>query len=136
MARLDEIRTALESWIAQETNIPANRTPYIEDTNDFPSFNAGNHRGKRVTSYYGNSQSIKTYFVSVRAYVWSEDDSIGEAERVCYLIERAIEQFESAHRALGIYAAQVNEVHTDDGLFQPYGVIDLNVTITYEEEYT
>jgi hypothetical protein len=55
---------------------------------------------------------------------------------VCYLIERAIEQFESAHRALGIYAAQVNEVHTDDGLFQPYGVIDLNVTITYEEEYT
>ena len=55
---------------------------------------------------------------------------------MCYLLERAIEEFESAHRALEIYSAQTNEVHTDEGLFAPYGVIDLNLTITYQEEYT
>jgi hypothetical protein len=136
MARVSEIRSALESWLVTQTNIPANISPYIEDTTDFPSLNVGNHRARRTTQYIGNSQSVKTYFVSVRAYVWSDDDSIVLSESVCYDLERAIEEFESAHRALEIYSAQVNEVHTDEGLFSPYGVIDLDCTIMYEEEYT
>jgi hypothetical protein len=136
MARTTEIRAALESWLTVQTGIPANVSPYIEDTTDFPSLNVGNHRARRTTQYLGNSQSIKTYFLSVRAYVWSTDDSIAESERVCYLLERAIEEFESAHRALEIYSAQTNEVHTDEGLFAPYGVIDLDIVITYQEEYT
>jgi hypothetical protein len=136
MARLSEIRTALEDWIVLQTGIAANQTPYIEDVNEFPSINVGKQDNSRVTQYYGNSQSIKTYFINIRAYVWSDDDSITESESVCNDIESAIDSFTAAHRALGIYNAQVNDLHTDEGLFTPYGVADLNATITYEEDYT
>ena len=136
MARLSEIRTALETRIVAETGIAANQTPYIEDVNEFPSVNVGKYNAKRAIQYYGNSQSIKTYFLSVRAYVWSDDNSITASEDACNDIERAIDGFTAAHRALGIYNAQVNDLHTDEGLFSPYGVADLNITITYEEEYT
>ena len=133
MAKPTQIRDAMETWLTSETGIAATPRPYIEDVNDFPAINVWNHSGKLVINHYGAGAKLKSYFVSVRAYVWSEDDSIAESERVCYLIERAIEGFAAAHRALNIQSAQVTEVHTDEGLFTPYGVVDLNLAILYND---
>ena len=133
MVKPTQIRDAMEAWLVSETGIQSTARPYIEDINDFPAINVWNHSGKLVINYYGAGAALKTYFVSVRAYVWSDDDSIAESELVCILLERAIERFAAAHRALNIQSAQVTELHTDEGLFTPYGVVDLNIAILYND---
>lgn len=133
MVKPTQIRDAMETWLVSETGIQATPRPYIEDINDFPVVNVWNHHADLTINHYGAGAKLKSYFVSVRAYVWSDDDSIAESERTCILLELAIERFAAAHRALNIQNAQVTEVHTDEGLFTPYGVIDLNIAILYND---
>jgi hypothetical protein len=58
------------------------------------------------------------------------------AEDLADSIEAKIDAFAASHRELSVEEAEVVSLRTDDGLMLPYGIADLQLTITYDVEIT
>jgi hypothetical protein len=76
--------------------------------------------------------------IDVRAYVYDGDseDICEVAEDLADSIEAKIDSFAASHRDLEVEEAEVVSLRTDDGLMLPYGVADLQLTISYDVEIT
>ena len=134
MARRTDILDALVAHLATNTTAHVNNVhksyKYLEEINDWPTITFLPQVETRISRGADARQGLLNIFV--RGYIYSEEDTLGEAETFGMSIDDAIETFPANNRALQVEEARVTEFRTDEGLFHPYGMADLSLQILYE----
>lgn len=122
-------------------------SPFLDDVNTFPSVailrpslsgkigehhqNSGSRRATTTRNSIGNRATLDALSFVVRGYVYtSVETSIDDTEQLAREIELAIQTLRSPL----IYSAKVVSVHTDEGLFAPYGVCDIQCIVEWMNE--
>ena len=98
-------------------------SPYLDDINSFPSIALIRH-GMFVASrrHIGAAKMIDSLQYSVRGYIYSSiESSLDDCEALARSIETAIQGISGD----GVYSSKIIELHTDEGLFAPYGICDV-----------
>lgn len=134
--RRTQIINALITHLASNTSILEDNISrnyhVLDEVNDFPALTmiprseARDHRGA--------GRKIATFNIQMRAYVFDGDGSeiINVTEDLGDEIEDAVETFAASAREFEVEEAVVASFSTDEGLFAPYGIADLEVSISYE----
>ena len=106
---------------------------FLDELNDFPSvcFVAGTERRDQL----GANRRLATIDIALRGYVFDENN-VDKAEILAQNVESKVASFSAnvAARANGVSDARVTSFRTDEGLFTPYGLADLEVQILYDVE--
>ena len=73
--------------------------------------------------------------VALRGYVFDENN-VDTAEILAQNVESKVDSFSAnvAARANGVSDARVTSFRSDEGLFTPYGLADLEIQILYDLE--
>lgn len=111
---------------------------FLNEVNDFPFVTMMVQPETRF--HYGAGRKLATLALSLRGYVFDGDsgENIELAENLGIDLETlVINTFAASHCIPGVSdlqveAAQVSSFRTDEGLMSPYGIADLEVTITYD----
>ena len=82
----------------------------------------------------GAGRKIASFIIQMRAYAHDGDGSeiINVTEDLGDEIEAAVDTFAASARTHEVQEAVVTSFSTDEGLFAPYGIADLEASITYE----
>ena len=106
---------------------------FLDELNDFPSvcFVAGSESREQL----GANRRLGTIDVALRGYVFDENN-VDKAEILAQNVESKVDSFSAnvAARANGVSDARVTSFRTDEGLFTPYGLADLEIQILYDLE--
>lgn len=113
-------------------------SPYMDLVNSFPSIailrpsvGAASRRATVSRGYIGAGASLDIFSFVVRGYTHTtQETAIDDSEALARQLETAIQ----AIRTPSIYSAYVTEVHTDEGLFAPYGICELRCEIEWINE--
>jgi hypothetical protein len=109
------------------------RFKFLDELNDFPSicFVAGGESRQEL----GANRRLGTIEVALRGYVFDENN-VDKAEILAQNVESKVDSFSAnvAARANGVSDARVTSFRTDEGLFTPYGLADLEIQILYDLE--
>ena len=107
------------------------RFKYLEEINDFPTVCLT--PGSESREELGANRRLGSIGVALRGYVFDENN-IDTAEIFAQNVESKVDSFSAnvASKANGVSDARVVSFRTDEGLFQPYGVADLEVEILYD----
>lgn len=134
--RRTDILDALVTHLANNTTALVNNIDkqyhVLDEVNDFPAITFL-PQGE-VRTHRGDGRKLATLTMLVRAYAHDGDGSeiIGVTEELAESIEDAITTFADSNRALGLEESDVVSFRTDEGLFAPYGIADLEAIIVYE----
>lgn len=81
------------------------------------------------------SDNIRYYAmdIALRAYVRGEDTQALLDQLMLDIEDITINFRNSAPRSLEIVDARIQTVHSDEGLMAPYGVTDMRIRITYQQ---
>ena len=111
------------------------RLKMLNEINDFPTLcvSAGTEDRLEI----GAGVRFGTMGLQIRGYVKSEN-SLDTAEDLVDDIEFVINTMaiEANNDTFQIVDARVDSVETDEGLFEPFGVVNIGVTIRYEQAET
>ena len=109
------------------------RFKFLDELNDFPSlcFVASSESREQL----GANRRLGTIEVALRGYVFDENN-VDKAEILAQNVESKVDSFSAnvAARANGVSDARVTSFRTDEGLFTPYGLADLEIQILYDLE--
>jgi hypothetical protein len=64
----------------------------------------------------------------------SDEDSIYDSENLAHDIETVVTDYAANAANLSVHRSQVIAISTDEGLFSPYGIVDVEVEMVYEED--
>jgi hypothetical protein len=64
----------------------------------------------------------------------SDEDSIYDSENLAHDIETVVTDYAANAANLSVHRSQVLAISTDEGLFSPYGIVDVEVEMVYEED--
>ena len=105
---------------------------YLHEINDFP-FIAFLPRSESRQHLSAN-RKLAIITVLIRGYTYDGDSPIVSAEDFGLQIERAVDSFSRSNTALGysVHEARVVQFRTDEGLFKPYAIADVEAEILYE----
>ena len=105
---------------------------YLHEINDFP-FIAFLPRSESRQHLSAN-RKLAIITVLIRGYTYDGDSPIDSAEDFGLQIERAVDSFSRSNIALGysVHEARVVQFRTDEGLFKPYAIADVEAEILYE----
>lgn len=136
MARRTDILNLLASDLAAvdgvETANVFRRWKFLEEINDFPSICFLVREEERQT-IEGSDRRVGVMLIEIRGYVYNEDN-LGAAEELGELIEAKVETFRRPGCPFGTQDARLVSLRTDEGLFEPYGIVDIQMIIVYELE--
>lgn len=106
---------------------------FLHEVNSFPSFYVAFQNENRV--HRGANTFYGIIAFSIRGYCWT--DSLDSVEQFMRAIETAVQSYRPAHLQF-VEEARVTSVRTDEGVNQPYGIVDLNVEVLYllDRNYT
>ena len=104
----------------------------LDEVNDFPALTMIPRA--EVRDHRGAGRKIATFNIQMRAYVFDGDGSeiINVTEDLGDEIDNAVETFAASAREFEVEEARVLTFTTDEGLFAPYGIADLEAQIVYE----
>ena len=104
---------------------------YLDEINDFPTVCL--IPGSEIRQELGPNRRLGSIAVSLRGYVFDENN-LDSAEILAQNVESKIDSFSAnvAAKANGVSDARVTSFRTDEGLFQPYGMADLDIEILYD----
>ena len=134
--RRTQIINALISHLASNTSILEDNISrnyhVLDEVNDFPALTmiprseARDHRGA--------GRKIATFAIQMRAYAFDGDGSeiINVTEDLGEEIDSAVDTFAASAREFEVEESRVLTFSTDEGLFAPYGIADLEIQIAYE----
>ena len=105
---------------------------YLDDINDFPTITLGGTPREDLVQI-GDGQNIRSLRQSIRAYVMSDDDSLYDSENLAHDIEQVVTDYAASTANLSVHRSQVLSITTDEGLFSPYGIVDVEVEMIYED---
>ena len=133
--RLTQIIDGLVTELGQTPDIESSNVfrhfKYLDEINDFPTVCL--IPGSEARQELGANRRLGSIAVSLRGYVFDENN-LDSAEILAQNVESKIDSFSAnvAAKANGVSDARVTSFRTDEGLFQPYGMADLDIEILYD----
>ena len=133
--RRTQIIDGLVTELGQTNDVDASNVfrhfKYLDEINDFPTICL--IPGSEVRQELGANRRLGSIAVSLRGYVFDENN-LDSAEILAQNVESKVDSFSAnvAAKANGVSDARVVSFRTDEGLFQPYGIADLEVEILYD----
>ena len=111
------------------------RLKFLNEINDFPTICVNASGEDRLE--IGAGVRYGTMGIEIRGYVKSEN-ALDEAENLADDIEFIINtmSIEASDASFQIVDAIINSMETDEGLYEPFGVVIIGVTIRYEQDST
>lgn len=114
---------------------------FLDGVNSFPSVvilrplisgeqhqNVSSRRATTVRNAIGGRVTLNELTITVRGYVMTSiETSLDDCEALARQIEMVIQTLNSPL----IYSAKVLTVHTDEGLYAPYGICDVQCSIEW-----
>ena len=134
--RRTQIVEALVSHFATNTTVLEDNITrnyhVLDEVNDFPAITMIPQN--EIRDHRGAGRKIATLSLQIRAYAFDGDGSeiIGVTENLAEEIEEAIDTFANSNRQFEVEECRVTALRTDEGLFSPYGIADLEAQIVYE----
>lgn len=105
------------------------RLKFIDEVNDFPSVYLS--AGTEIRDFNSKVLTVATLDVTIRAYVYGEDNSQEQSDNLIRDIEHVIHNLGDLS-ARGIFDIQIENISIDEGLVSPYGLSEIELTVTYE----
>ena len=149
---IDEIVTALKLIDGTTENLPNSprspytfctnvftnvfaRQEYLSAINDFPSvycYPISSETRTRV----GDAQVFSTFLLEVRGYVYSDDNSIERAADLAQDIQYVLDsmKYRQTFKTLNVTECRVQTLSTDEGIMDPYGVVEIRALIVYIQD--
>ena len=101
---------------------------FLDEVNDFPSIYVS--AGTEIRDFNSKSLTVGTLDVTIRAYVFGEDNSQSLADSVVQDIEHVIYSI-GDNPDKGILDITIDNISTDEGLVTPYGLAEVQLTTVY-----
>ena len=104
---------------------------FLDEVNDFPSLYIA--AGTEFRDFNSKSLTVATLDVTIRAYVYGEDNSQSLADDLVQDIEHVIYSI-GDNSDKGILDITIESISTDEGLAIPYGLAEAQLTVVYRLE--
>lgn len=104
---------------------------FLDEVNDFPALYLA--AGAENRSFESLSLTVATLDVTIRAYVYGEDNSQSLADDLLNDIEHVIYSL-GDYPDKGIQDIIIEGITVDEGLVEPYGLAEVNIQVTYRLE--
>ena len=137
VTRLKEIdgeASPFDAYYTFNTNLFNNvfrKLKFLDEVNDFPSLYIA--AGTEFRDFNSKSLTVATLDVTIRAYVYGEDNSQSLADDVVQDIEHVIYSI-GDNSDKGILDITIESISTDEGLAIPYGLAEAQLTVVYRLE--
>jgi hypothetical protein len=131
---IDGAQSGFDSSFTYNTNLFNNvfrKIKFIDEVNDFPALYLS--AGTENRDFNTKSLTVATLDVTIRAYVFGEDDAQTKVDDLIQDIEHVIYNLgDNADK--GIFDIQIDNITADEGLIEPYGLAEIVITIQYRLE--
>jgi len=104
---------------------------FLDEVNDFPAIYLA--AGAEIRDFESLSLTVATLDVTIRAYVYGEDNSQSLADDLLEDIEHVIYSL-GDYPDKGIQDIIIEGITVDEGLVEPYGLAEVNIQVTYRLE--
>ena len=137
VTRLKEIdgeASPFDSSYTFNTNLFNNvfrKLKFLDEVNDFPSLYIA--AGTEFRDFNSKSLTVASLDVTIRAYVYGEDNSQSLADDLVQDIEHVIYSI-GDNSDKGILDITIESISTDEGLAIPYGLAEAQLTVVYRLE--
>jgi len=101
---------------------------FLDEVNDFPAIYLS--AGTEIRDFNSKSLTVATLDVTIRAYVFGEDNSQSLSDSLVQDIEHVIYSL-GDNPDKGILDITIDNISTDEGLVAPYGLAEVTLTIVY-----
>ena len=102
---------------------------FLDEVNDFPSLYIS--AGTENRDFNSKSLTVAELDVTIRAYVYGQDNSQSLADDIIQDIEFVIYQQIAFDPDKGILDITIDSISTDEGLAAPYGISEVNLLVAY-----
>jgi hypothetical protein len=134
LKEIDKAQSGFDSSYTYNTNLFNNvfrKIKFIDEVNDFPALYLS--AGTENRDFNTKSLTVATLDVTIRAYVFGEDDAQTKVDDLIQDIEHVIYNF-GDNSDKGIFDIQIDNITADEGLIEPYGLAEIVLTIQYRLE--
>ena len=107
------------------------RIKFLDEVNDFPALYLS--AGTEIRDFNSLSLTVATLDVTIRAYVYGEDNSQSLADDLVQDIEHVIYSL-GDNPEKGILDIIIDSISIDEGLATPYGLAEVELTVVYRLE--
>ena len=131
LKKIDGGTSTFNSNYTYNTNLFNNverKLRFLDEINDFPSlYIAG---GTEIREFNSENLTTATLDATIRAYVFSEDNSQSDIDNLVQDIEHVIYNI-GDNSSKGIQQFNIANISADEGLLTPYGLSEIEITIQY-----
>jgi len=131
LKKIDGGTSTFNSNYTYNTNLFNNverKLKFLDEINDFPSlYIAG---GTEIREFNSENLTTATLDATIRAYVFSEDNSQSDIDNLVQDIEHVIYNI-GENSSKGIQQFNIANISADEGLLTPYGLSEIEITIQY-----
>ena len=134
LKEIDGVQSGFDSSYTYTTNIFNNvyrKIKFLDEVNDFPALYL--NAGTEIRDFNTKSLTVATLDVTIRAYVFGEDDAQTKVDDLIQDIEHVIYNL-GDNSDKGIFDIQIDNITADEGLIEPYGLAEIVLTIQYRLE--
>jgi len=104
------------------------RIKFLDEVNDFPALYVS--AGTEIRDFNSKSLTVATLGVTIRAYVFGEDNSQSLVDNITQDIEHVIYSI-GDYPDKGILDITIDSITSDEGLATPYGLAEVELTLVY-----
>jgi|TARA_R100000030_G_scaffold83734_3_gene66740 hypothetical protein len=101
---------------------------FLDEVNDFPAIYIS--AGTEIRDFNSKSLTVATLDVTIRAYVFGEDNSQSLSDSLVQDIEHVVYSL-GDNPDKGILDITIDNISTDEGLVTPYGLAEVQLTTVY-----
>lgn len=105
---------------------------FLDEVNDFPAIYVS--AGTEIRNFNSKDLTVAQLDVTIRAYVYGEDNSQSLADDIVQDIEHVVYSLEDKPD-IGIQDIIIDNISTDEGLAHPYGLAEIELTTVYRLNY-
>ena len=131
LKKIDGGTSTFNSNYTYNTNLFNNverKLKFLDEINDFPSlYIAG---GTEIREFNSENLTTATLDATIRAYVFSEDNSQSDIDNLVQDIEHVIYSI-GDNSSKGTQQFTIANISADEGLLTPYGISEIEITIQY-----
>ncbi len=134
LKEIDGQQSGFDSSYTYNTDIFNNvfrKIKFLDEVNDFPALYL--NAGTEIRDFNTKSLTVATLDVTIRAYVFGEDDAQTKVDDLVQDIEHVIYNLADSPDK-GIFDIQIENITADEGLIEPYGLAEIILTVQYRIE--
>ena len=131
LKEIDGAESSFDSDYTYNVNLYNNverKIKFLDEVNDFPSVYIA--AGTEIRDFNSQSLTTATLDATIRAYVFSDDESQDKIDDLIQDIEHVIYRI-GDNSDKGIQEISISNISADEWLFAPYGLGEIEITIDY-----